>query len=125
MRERRRGWRKPDGSVCVTRPLKWANPYGVDSSPVGGWIVCRSGAFFRTPGPNALDPPPHIFGRRLDAQWFAVQLYRAHLLRGPCATLRALARDELGGRDLCCWCKPGEPCHADVLIEIANRDENE
>ncbi len=26
----------------------------------------------------------------------------------------------LRGRDLCCWCKPGTPCHADVLMEIAN-----
>jgi hypothetical protein len=32
-------------------------------------------------------------------------------------------RRELRGRDLYCFCKPGEPCHADVLIEVANRDE--
>jgi hypothetical protein len=31
------------------------------------------------------------------------------------------ARVELGGKNLACWCKPGEPCHADVLLEIANR----
>lgn len=30
-------------------------------------------------------------------------------------------RRELKGRDLACWCKPDEPCHADVLLEIANR----
>lgn len=29
-------------------------------------------------------------------------------------------RRELKGRDLACWCEPGEPCHADVLLEIAN-----
>lgn len=28
---------------------------------------------------------------------------------------------ELRGKNLACWCKPGEPCHADVLLEIANR----
>ena len=27
---------------------------------------------------------------------------------------------ELRGKDLACWCPPG-PCHADVLIEMANR----
>jgi len=27
---------------------------------------------------------------------------------------------KLGGHNLCCWCKPGEPCHADLLIELAN-----
>lgn len=26
---------------------------------------------------------------------------------------------ELAGRDLACWCKIGEPCHADVLLAAA------
>ena len=26
----------------------------------------------------------------------------------------------LRGKNLACWCKPGEPCHADVLLELAN-----
>lgn len=28
----------------------------------------------------------------------------------------------LRGKSLACWCKPGEPCHADVLLELANED---
>lgn len=28
--------------------------------------------------------------------------------------------EPLRGKDLACWCKPGEPCHADVLLELAN-----
>ena len=28
----------------------------------------------------------------------------------------------LRGKNLACWCKPGDSCHADVLIEIANRE---
>jgi Domain of unknown function (DUF4326) len=27
---------------------------------------------------------------------------------------------KLNGRDLICWCKAGAPCHADVLLAIAN-----
>lgn len=27
---------------------------------------------------------------------------------------------ELRGRNLACWCRPGTPCHADVLLELAN-----
>lgn len=27
----------------------------------------------------------------------------------------------LRGKNLACWCKAGDPCHADVLLEIANR----
>lgn len=29
-------------------------------------------------------------------------------------------RSELRGKNLACWCKPGEPCHADVLLQLAN-----
>jgi hypothetical protein len=31
------------------------------------------------------------------------------------------ALEELRGKNLACWCKPGAPCHADVLLELANR----
>ena len=27
---------------------------------------------------------------------------------------------KLKGRNLACWCKPGEPCHADVLMTLVN-----
>jgi len=27
---------------------------------------------------------------------------------------------ELRGKNLACWCPEGQPCHADVLLEIAN-----
>jgi hypothetical protein len=27
---------------------------------------------------------------------------------------------ELGGKNLACWCRPGTPCHADVLLALAN-----
>lgn len=50
----------------------------------------------------------------------AVGLYRQHLADHP--ELAAAARRELAGRDLACWCKPGDLCHADVLLEVANSD---
>lgn len=27
---------------------------------------------------------------------------------------------QLRGRDLACWCRLDQPCHADVLLELAN-----
>jgi hypothetical protein len=39
------------------------------------------------------------------------------------AEYRASARRELRGKDLACYCPEGEPCHADVLLEIANSNE--
>ncbi len=48
----------------------------------------------------------------------AVAKYRAYLMDSG-DLLFALS--ELRGRNLACWCKPNEPCHADVLLELANR----
>lgn len=48
----------------------------------------------------------------------ALRLYREHLAADP--ALLAAVRAEFAGRDLACWCKPGEPCHADILLNIAN-----
>lgn len=31
-------------------------------------------------------------------------------------------REELGGKNLACWCRLDQPCHADVLLELANRN---
>jgi hypothetical protein len=50
----------------------------------------------------------------------AVRLYREWLAGQP--GLLAAARSELAGRDLACWCRPGEECHADVLLAVANGD---
>jgi hypothetical protein len=34
---------------------------------------------------------------------------------------RLLGRlESIRGKDLACWCKPGDHCHADVLLELAN-----
>lgn len=30
-------------------------------------------------------------------------------------------KDELRGKNLVCWCSLDQPCHADVLLEIANK----
>ena len=35
--------------------------------------------------------------------------------------LEANIKKELRGKNLACWCKPGQACHADILLEIANQ----
>jgi hypothetical protein len=34
--------------------------------------------------------------------------------------IREQAKQELRGKNLACWCPLDRPCHADVLLEIAN-----
>jgi hypothetical protein len=48
----------------------------------------------------------------------AVARYRARLLADP--EMAADARRLLAGRELVCWCPEDQPCHADVLLELAN-----
>ena len=48
----------------------------------------------------------------------AVDAYRRHLENHP--ELQEAARNELAGKDLACWCRPDLPCHADVLLKVAN-----
>jgi len=47
--------------------------------------------------------------------------HRKHWLRTQDAEcrLRALL-DELRGKNLACWCGQKSPCHADVLLRLAN-----
>ncbi len=51
----------------------------------------------------------------------AAQLFREHIGQ-PNSTLAFKPADieSLRGKNLSCWCALDEPCHADVLLEIAN-----
>ncbi len=40
----------------------------------------------------------------------------------PAQRQRLLSRlEELRGKDLACWCKEGNSCHADFLLVVANQ----
>ncbi len=62
------------------------------------------------------------FTREQHGQDAELVLYRLHLALNP--ELQAAARVELRGRDLACWCPIGEPCHADVLLDLANGSDD-
>ena len=50
-----------------------------------------------------------------------VTRYREALVRGELAFSVTEVRGELAGLDLACWCPTDTPCHADVLLEVANQ----
>jgi hypothetical protein len=62
------------------------------------------------------NPHPLSFGRDE-----AVRRYRDDLLAGRLAVTVEDVKRDLRGCDLACYCPPDEPCHADVLLDIANR----
>jgi len=59
---------------------------------------------------------PFVIGRDGDRQG-VIDRYRQLLCDQP--ALVEVAKRELRGKDLVCWCAPA-PCHGDVLIEVAN-----
>lgn len=84
-------------AVNVARPSRWGNPYNwKEGVEIGneGW-----------------------------AKGAAVELYLEWLRsgRGPSAPTDDEIRG-LRGKNLACWCKPGESCHADVLLARANSE---
>lgn len=52
----------------------------------------------------------------------AVRRYREDLIADRLAITVEDVRRELRGRDLACYCPLDEPCHADVLLAIANSE---
>jgi hypothetical protein len=51
----------------------------------------------------------------------AIRRYREDLLAGRLPVTVEDVRRELRGRDLACYCSLDQECHADVLLEIANK----
>jgi Domain of unknown function (DUF4326) len=104
---RRKGYRKPAGAVVVARPTKWGNPCRWDEYPA--IRVDDDGEPFRI-SPTA-------------RRGFAVTDFQSQVVYGDgYRGYPALAdiRRELAGRDLACWCPLDGPCHADVLLAVAN-----
>lgn len=62
---------------------------------------------------------PFNVGDGFTREW-AVANYRSHLKGGEFSYLPADVRTQLAGKDLACWCPLDQPCHADVLLELAN-----
>jgi Domain of unknown function (DUF4326) len=48
-----------------------------------------------------------------------MEQYRAALAQGRLPFTAAEVVADLSGRDLACWCPPDQPCHADILLEVA------
>ena len=88
----------PENTVYVGRPTRWGNPFtaGKDGTPA----ECVE-KFAK----QLIPYQSHQTGTIKDFLIFEMNLQDL---------------EELRGKDLACWCRPGEPCHADVLLKLAN-----
>ena len=112
---RTKGWRMPANTVKVDRTTAHGNPYKVDGfrRSDGTWEV-----FLCTDGKLA-GPPVGFFPTRREAVGASVELFRGRMTSDQGGLLRKHALS-LRGKNLACWCPLDAPCHADVLLELAN-----
>lgn len=99
-----KGWRLPPNTVKVDRSTKWGNPFVV--GPDGDSARCVD-----------------LFTKLLCG---LVCLGRSDI-KTQQAYLAMVQRDraELRGKNLACWCRPGRPCHADVLLQLRQHDDRQ
>lgn len=99
-RKRMKGFyiKSPNGLpiIYVGRPTKWGNPFKI------------------TPERTQTEA---VIAFRI---WLFVDGCHANMTKKKQWILENLPR--LKGKNLSCFCKEGTPCHADVLLEIANRE---
>ena len=149
-RKRTKGWRMPEGAVYVGRPTRWGNPFPISGSWIV-WAAVAAGfradaagrraaalAYYRHWLTGKADPGPLI----LDDSGGIIEFEGGHKAsvaehaRGIATMAAVMFRDEvtlptpptiadvraaLAGRDLACFCPLDQPCHGDVLLELANR----
>jgi hypothetical protein len=99
---RKKGWKMPENTVSVARPGFWGNPFKVGEM-----------RFFV----NDHDPTDKIVIQPASVRE-CVEAYR-WLISTP--QRLEVTRDKLAGKNLACWCPLDQPCHADVLLELANK----
>jgi hypothetical protein len=102
---RRKGWRKPPNTVVVARPTKWGNPFTVREH---GWETAVQ--WFANWLTNTVDE----HGRYVHGD---TDYHGAESSTRPSVEE---IRQDLAGKNLACWCPLDRPCHADVLLAIAN-----
>ena len=115
-RKRSKGWKMPPNTVYVGRGTKWGNPYKVVENMVyekdGEWelkITCINDEEAKRACIELYTEYllPYKHGNDLDLFFFSVGNYEQIV-------------NELKGKNLACFCPLSEPCHADILLRLAN-----
>lgn len=118
---RAKGWRMPPNTVKVDRTTKWGNPHRV-----GLCAVCGIDH-------ESADEAVAEFAAEMRNAWMGAPMDDGLTSFGD------FMQKRLRGKSLACWCRLCEkhregkplgvkcdecsPCHADVLLEVANRED--
>ncbi len=124
----------PANTVKVDRSTRWGNPWATGAQATFNWPMdvhpwtlsqCQIGFANLSSAEAASIFERHLAGAAIDDDYLPIQLTARgrHVLARDLNTHRRMILDNahyLRGKNLACWCKLDAPCHADVLLEIAN-----
>lgn len=115
-RKRERGWRQPEGVIYVGRPTRWGNKFQPFTSAT---------VFPLEVGVELLPSRVPTGSLKVEVRsiehslaWYRIWVISVMHIH-HCLNKDFLA--PLRGRDLSCWCPLDRPCHADILLELANK----
>ncbi len=86
----------PPDTVKIDRTTRWGNPFVIGKDGTREDCIAL---YRRFVAGNAATKRPDVLASR--------QFVAGHI-------------HELKGRNLACWCPLDGPCHADILLELAN-----
>jgi hypothetical protein len=95
----------PAGTVRVDRVTQYGNPFRI-GEPVDMQLAKRWGWKIEDPARRCRDAKEaaDLFARALATD----------------EANKAVLRNVLRGKNLACWCSLHQPCHADILLQVAN-----
>jgi hypothetical protein len=114
---RKKGWRMPENTVKVDRSTGFGNPFPISTGTSTSCGVTTRVWFVGTWG----GPGFWCKDSADEARALAVKAYRAWIEHPAQAAIRERALTVLRGKNLACRCRLDQPCHADVLLDLANR----
>jgi len=91
---RRKGWKMPANTVKIDRTTRWGNPFRVG------------------------EPDPDHPGESLTSTADCVRAFRRYAEQR--LTQDKSMYEPLRGKNLACWCGLDQPCHGDLLLQLAN-----
>lgn len=119
-RKRTKGWRKPLNTVCVDRSTKWGNPFVWRAGSI--YLNCKHRRKLLDPWVYYCEHKDPDYVVYLYELLYRVKKYNNPDLQYWADRMKQNDLSELRGKNLACFCSLKEPCHADWLLKIANKE---
>ncbi|MHC5307553.1 DUF4326 domain-containing protein [Bartonella sp. LJL80] len=107
--KRNKGWKMPENTVKVTRPLVFGNPF-----------ICDDPSIAVDAYERLISGGTQCFSMSPDGLRFAKNFHPKTTHWNFATWMKEEGLPYLRGKNLACWCSLDKPCHAEVLLRMAN-----